>query len=254
MRVKILGCGASGGVPLITGEWGVCDPKNPKNRRRRASILVEDHDTTLLVDSSPDLREQCLSNGIRKIDAVIYTHDHADHTQGLDDLRPFLQTQKKPIPLYGDAGTLEDLKSRFGYAFPLVENPPEIYRHFVTPHIIDGPFVVKGIAVTPFLQGHGYSTSLGFRFGKVAYSTDVLTLDEASFQVLEGVDVWIVDCIAMDPRATHSHLPQTLEWIERVKPRQAYLTHMSHHLDYDTLVGLLPKGIEPAYDGLVIEV
>jgi phosphoribosyl 1,2-cyclic phosphate phosphodiesterase len=254
MRVTILGCGASGGVPLITGEWGACDPTNPKNRRRRASIAVETNQTTLLVDTSPDLREQCLSNGIQKIDAALYTHDHADHTQGLDDLRPFIHAQKKPIPLYGDIETLNDLKDRFSYAFPIAENPPEIYRPFVSAHIIEGPFVVGDITVTPFLQGHGYSMSLGFRFGKMAYSTDVLTLDEAAFQALEGIDVWIVDCLAMDPRPTHTHLSQTLEWIERVKPRRAYLTHMSHHLDYETLARLLPPGVAPAYDGMVIEV
>lgn len=254
MRVKILGCGASGGVPLITGGWGACDPQNPKNRRRRASIAVEEADTTLLVDTSPDMREQILTAGIQKIDAVLYTHDHADHTHGIDDLRPFLYTQKKPTPLYGDAETINFLKTRFGYAFPIVHNPPEIYRPFVTGHIIDGPFSIGDIAVTPFVQGHGYSTSMGYRFEKVAYSTDVVTLDEAAFKALEGIDTWIVDCITMDPRATHSHLPQTLEWIERVGPRRAYLTHMSSLLDYDNLLKLLPKGVEPAYDGLMIEV
>lgn len=254
MRVKILGCGASGGVPLITGGWGVCDPNNHKNRRRRASIAVEEKDTLLLVDTSPDLREQCLSANIQKVSAVLYTHDHADHTHGIDDLRPFFYTQKTPTPLYGNAETINFLKTRFGYAFPIVQNPPELYRPFVTAHIIKGPFAIGDIAVTPFVQDHGYSTSMGYRFGKVAYSTDVVRLDEEAFKILSGIDTWIVDCISMEPRTTHSHLAQTLEWIKRVKPRQAYLTHMSALLDYNTLVGLLPKGVEPAYDGLVIEV
>lgn len=254
MRVKILGCGASGGVPLITGEWGVCDPQNPKNRRRRASIAVETNDTTVLVDTSPDLREQCLAAGIHKINAVLYTHDHADHTHGIDDLRPFIYTKKTLTPLYGNVETINFLKSRFGYAFPTELAQPEIYRPFVTAHVIEGPFTVGDIAVIPFVQGHGYSTSLGYRFEKIAYSTDVVTLDEEAFNTLKGIDTWLVDCIAMDPRATHSHLAKTLEWIERVGPRQAYLVHMSHLLDYDTLRTLLPKGVEPAYDGLVVEV
>jgi phosphoribosyl 1,2-cyclic phosphate phosphodiesterase len=254
MRVKILGCGASGGVPLITGGWGACDLNNPKNRRRRASIAVEEKETLLLVDTSPDLREQCLSENIQKVSAVLYTHDHADHTHGIDDLRPFFYAKKALMPLYGNAETINFLKTRFGYAFPIEENPPDVYRPFVTGHIINGPFVVGDIAVTPFVQGHGYSTSIGYRFEKVAYSTDVVALNEQAFEILKGVDTWIVDCISIEPRTTHSHLAQTLEWIERVGPRRAYLTHMSPLLDYDKLMTLLPKGVEPAYDGLVIEV
>lgn len=254
MRITILGCGASGGVPLITGEWGECDPNNPKNRRQRASIAVERNGITLLVDTSPDLRAQCLSANIQKIDAVLYTHDHADHTHGIDDLRPFLHHYKTPIPVYGDEETLAFLKSRFGYAFPIQETGPAIYRSFVVDKVVKGPFEIGDIPIQPFLQNHGYSTSLGYRFEKVAYSTDVVDLEEEAFQALEGVDVWIVDCIAMDPKPTHSHLAKTLEWIERVRPRKAYLTHMSPLLDYDKLLKVLPEGVEPAYDGLVIEV
>lgn len=254
MRVTILGCGASGGVPLITGEWGACNPQNPKNRRRRASIAVESNETTLIVDTSPDLREQCLMAGIQKITGVLYTHDHADHTHGIDDLRPFLYHNKIPIPVYGNKETLHFLKHRFGYAFPKEKLAPPIYRPFATDHLIEGPFQIGTIPIIPFVQGHGYSTSMGYRFDKVAYSTDVVTLDDAAFQILEGVEIWIVDCITMDPRPTHSHLAQTLTWINRVKPRKAYLTHMSPHLDYDALRNLLPKNVEPAYDGLVINV
>lgn len=254
MRVTILGCGASGGVPLITGEWGRCNPENPKNRRRRVSIAVEEGETTLLVDTSPDLREQCLAAGIQKIDGIVYTHDHADHTHGIDDLRPFLFPRKMPIPLYGNIETINFLKNRFAYAFPADEMRPDIYRAFVVAHVIDGPFQLGEISIIPFVQGHGFSTSIGYRFGKVAYSTDVVDLENAAFKTLEGIDTWIVDCIAMDPRPTHAHLDKTLEWVKRVNPRQAYLTHMSHLLDYDKLIEILPKGVKPAYDGLVIEV
>lgn len=254
MHVTILGCGASGGVPLIINEWGACDPKNPKNRRRRASLSIEKNGTTLLVDTSPDLREQCLAAGIQKVDAVLYTHDHADHTHGIDDLKPFSYRHKMPIPVYGSIETIASLKRRFDYAFPFEEMRPDIYRPFLAANIIEGPFQIGDISVTPFIQGHGYSTSIGYRFEKIAYSTDVVNLDEAAFKTLEGIDVWIVDCIAMEPRATHSHLAQTLQWIEKVKPRKAYLTHMSPLLDYDKLMQELPKSVEPAYDGLVIDV
>lgn len=254
MKVTILGCGGSGGVPSAAGEWGICNPNNPKNRRRRASIAVQTKETTVVVDTSPDLREQCLSTEIQRIDGVIYTHDHADHTHGIDDLKAFARQLTKSVPVYGDLETLSSLQTRFRFAFPIVLNPPDIYYPFLEAHPINGPFHVGDISVIPFAQGHGYSTSMGYRFDKVAYTTDAVTLDDAAFKALEDVEVWIVDCVTMDPRPTHSHLAQTLEWIERVKPRQAYLTHMSSLLDYDTLMDILPKGVEPAYDGLVIEV
>lgn len=254
MRITILGCGASEGVPIITGRWGECDPYNPKNRRSRASIVVEKGETTLLVDTSPDLRTQWLNTGLQKLDAVLYTHDHADHTHGINDLRPFTYQSKIRMPIYGDAETINSMKKRFYYAFPLEEVVPDIYRPFLNPNVIEGPFQLGNISVTPFKQDHGYSTTLGYRFEKVAYSTDVVDLDEAAFKALEGIEVWVVDCIAKEPRISHSHLAKTLEWVERVRPRQAYLTHMSLHLDYDTLMKELPKGVEPAYDGLVIEV
>jgi phosphoribosyl 1,2-cyclic phosphate phosphodiesterase len=254
MRVTILGCGASGGVPIATGSWGACNPLNPRNYRTRASIAVATSETTLLVDTSPDLREQCLREGIQKIDGVLYTHDHADHTHGIDDLKPFWYGHDKiPIDVYGNQETIAFLRARFGYAFPQRNPTPEIYRPFAMPHVIDGPFMIGDIPISPFVQDHGYSTSMGYRFDKVAYSTDVVALDEKAFAVLEGIETWIVDCIALDQRPSHSHLAQTLAWIERVKPRQAYLTHMSSLLDYDALLSMLPKGVEPAYDGLVID-
>ena len=254
MRVTILGCGASEGVPAITGRWGKCDPQNPRNRRSRASVAIEKEGTTLLVDTSPDLREQWLTTGLQSVDAVLYTHDHADHTHGINDLKPLTYHNKMPIPAYGDAETINSIKKRFYYAFPSQEETPDVYRPFLTANVIKGPFKIGKISITPFSQRHGYSTSLGYRFEKAAYSTDVVDLDETAFHILEGVEVWIVDCIDRDPRLTHSHLAKTLEWIQRVRPRQAYLTHMSSLLDYDTLMKELPEGVEPAYDGLVIEI
>jgi len=252
MKITILGCGSSGGVPLIGNVWGACDPNNPRNRRTRVSILVEQGDAALLVDTTPDMREQLLAAKVQKITSVLYTHAHADHCHGIDDLRSVNWLTQKPIPVYADAKTIGELKTRFPYIF----RPQEEGHYFVpsiTTHAIDGAFTVDGVSVQPILQDHGYSTSLGFRFGDFAYSTDVHTLDDAAYAALEGVKIWVVDCVRESTHPTHSHLAQTLEWIERVKPQQAYLTHMSHHLDYATLSAKLPAGVFPAYDGLVLE-
>ena len=258
MKVTMLGCGGSGGVPLAGreagGHWGDCDPSNPKNRRRRVSILVEQAGTSVLVDTSPDLRLQMLDAGIEKLDAVVYTHAHADHCHGIDDLRWIVYAQGAPIDAYMDPQTREALTLRFAYAFASSANPKSLYRAILTDRTIEGPFTVGGVEVLPFVQGHGRETSLGFRFGPVAYSTDAVELDELAFEVLDGVEVWIVDCLREAPHPTHAHFAKTLEWIERVKPRRAILTHMNHTVDYDALAARCPPGVEPGYDGLVVEV
>jgi phosphoribosyl 1,2-cyclic phosphate phosphodiesterase len=250
MRATILGCGTSGGVPRIGDVWGACDPAEPKNRRRRASIVVERKGRRILVDTSPDLREQCLENGIGSIDAVLYTHDHADHTHGIDDLRGFYILSKRRIPIYADGQTLATLRRRFAYVFDSVAGYPAL----VEPNLIDGAFDAAGIAVRPFLQEHGPIISLGFRFGPIAYSTDLNGLPEESFEALAGVDTWIVDALRPQPHPTHAHLDLTLRWIERVRPRRAVLTHMTWDMDYQTLRRQLPDGVEPGYDGMVLEV
>ncbi|MEI8394917.1 MAG: MBL fold metallo-hydrolase [Rhodospirillaceae bacterium] len=257
MRVTVLGCGGSSGVPTIGNRWGECDPANPKNRRRRPSILVEHDGTVVLVDTAPDLREQLLAAGVSRLDAAIYTHEHADHTHGLDDLREINRLMGKPIPVFGPAETIESLRKRFGYAFqPLEDRTLPFYRPVLVPEAICNlePFTIGSITITPFLQDHGYSTTFGYRFGRFAYSTDVLRLDEAAFAALEGVSAWVVDCVRVDLHPVHSHLANTLDWIKRVGPHRAWLTHMTNNLDYETLCGVLPPGVEPAYDGLVIDV
>ncbi len=254
MRVTMLGSGPSWGVPRIGGDWGACDPTNPKNRRRRVSILVEEGGSTLLVDTSPDLREQLLDARATQIDAVLFTHCHADHTHGIDDLRSVNRMMGKPLPIYADPFTMAELKSRFRYIFtPADPEATAFYKPAVEPHEIGGPFTVAGIEVLPFVQDHGFSETMGFRFGRFAYSTDALALDERAFAALQGIEVWIVDCIRRAPHPTHSHLERTLQWIARVKPRRAYFTHMDQSLDYEALKRELPAGIEPGYDGLVIE-
>lgn len=255
MRVTMLGCGPSWGVPRIGGDWGACDPANPKNRRRRVSILVEEGGSAVLVDTSPDLREQLLDAGTKRVDAVLFTHCHADHTHGIDDMRSINRMMGKPLPIYADPFTMSELKARFRYIFAPVDANAKtaFYKPSVEPHEITGPFTVAGLPVIPFEQDHGFSKTLGFRFGRFAYSTDVLALDETAFAALQGVEVWIVDCIRRTPHPTHSHLEQTLGWIAHLKPRRAYFTHMDQSLDYASLMRELPAGVEPGYDGLVID-
>lgn len=271
MKVTILGCGGSGGVPVVGGvvggNWGACDPSNPRNRRRRVSILVEDGPaakdpaettaaeeggTVLLVDASPDLRLQLLDSGTVRLDAVLFTHAHADHCHGVDELRSLAYVNRGPIDAFMDAQTRRELTAKFDYVFTSSCEPDTLYRPILNDRLIEGPFSVGEIQVTPFAQGHGGVTTLGFRFGPVAYSTDVVELDDAAFAALADVEVWIVDCLRIDPHPTHSHLAQTLAWIERVQPKRAILTHMNHQTDYEDLKSRCPANVEPGYDGLVI--
>jgi len=254
VRVTVLGCGGSAGVPVIGNQWGLCDPANPKNRRMRPSVLVEQGGAAILVDSTPDLRQQLLNAGVTRLDGVVYTHHHADHAHGIDELREICRLMQQALPVYGMAEHLHELEQRFGYCFePLPEGYP-VYRPVLIANVVHGPFELAGVPIVPFLQDHGYMTTLGFRFGRFAYSTDVMKLEEEAFAALEGIDTWVVDCTREDPHPVHAHLALTLEWIARVKPRRAYLTHMNNTLDYDALLAKLPPGVEPAYDGLVIEI
>ncbi|PCI43888.1 MAG: MBL fold metallo-hydrolase [Alphaproteobacteria bacterium] len=251
MKVTILGCGTSTGVPKIGGKWGVCDPKNPKNRRRRSSIFIEDQETKILIDTTPDLREQCLDADITHIDAVLYTHDHADHTHGIDDLRAISHIMKRRLEAYGNAHTMSVLKQRFDYIFTSKEGYPAILNS----HLIEGgEFNIGTIPVQPFDLIHGNSITLGFRLNKMAYTTDLNAIPKESEEYLYGLDLWIVDCLRPHPHPTHSHLEQTLAWIEKYKPTRAILTHMTWDLDYASLKQSLPACIEPAFDGMVIRI
>lgn len=255
MRVTVLGCGGSNGVPTIGNIWGVCDPANPKNRRLRPSVLMEADETVLLIDTTPDLRAQLLAGNVHRLTAVLYTHAHADHTHGIDELREINRLMRQPLDIFADRATLDQLTLRFDYCFAAWHSDDPIARPLLVPHAIDRAFRVGALTVIPFEQDHGYSLSLGFRIGGFAYSTDVKRLPEPAFEVLEGVDVWIVDCQReYPPHPVHSHLSQTLDWIARVRPRRAILTHMGTGLDYDLLRAQLPPHVEPGYDGQVIEV
>lgn len=254
MRITVLGCGPSWGVPRIGNDWGACDPKNPKNRRTRCSLLIEDGGQTVLIDTPPDLRQQLLASQIQRIDAVLFTHAHADHSHGIDDLRSVNRMVGKPMPIFGSPFTMDELRARFRYIFaPVDTTAPVFYKPAVEPHEITAPFTAAGMAIVPFEQDHGFSKTTGYRFGRVAYSTDALQLDDAAFAALDGVELWIVDCIRHAPHPTHSHVERTLGWINRVKPRRAILTHMDETLDYETLRQVLPAGVEPGFDGLRVE-
>ena len=262
LEFTILGCGSSGGVPRADGDWGDCDPANPKNRRRRCSLLVRrngvspEAETTLIVDTSPDLVSQTSDAGAKRMDGVLLTHDHADQTHGIDDIRAFFIRQRARIGCHMDAATAESMRRRFGYIFEGEGGYPAIGDIRIVPEhgaawTVDGPS--GSIPVTTFDQDHGGVRSLGYRFGDVAYSSDVVGLDEAAFEALADLDVWIVDALRWRPHPTHAHVDMALEWIERVKPRRAILTNMHIDLDFDDLAARLPPGVEPAFDGLRFE-
>jgi phosphoribosyl 1,2-cyclic phosphate phosphodiesterase len=263
LNVRILGCGSSGGVPRIggaegRGEWGACDPANPKNRRRRCSILVKRGDTAVLVDTAPDMREQLIDAGQGRLDAVLITHEHADQLHGIDDLRMVALAMRRRVPVHGGPETLAGVMAKFGYCFATPEGSD--YPPILTAHLIPRPFrpfEIEGpggpIPVLAFDQEHGRIVAQGFRFGPIAYSSDVNGLSEESFAALQGVKVWIVDALRYKPHASHAHVDLALQWIARVKPERAILTNLHTDLDYATLARELPQGVEPAYDGLTFD-
>jgi phosphoribosyl 1,2-cyclic phosphate phosphodiesterase len=255
MKITILGCGGAGGVPLIGNVWGQCDPNEPKNRRTRVSLLIEEGDQTLLVDTSPDMREQLLRCKLRDLTAILYTHAHADHTHGIDNIRSINWLTGRPTPIYADRETLLDLKTRFAYIFDEDRSDQtKFFRPSVETHLLTNePLAFGPIKVQTFEQVHGKVTSLGFRFNDFGYSTDCAELNDHAFDILKGVKVWVVGAIRERPHHTHAHVEKALSWIARVKPQKAYLTHMDHTLDYQTLKDRLPANVEPAYDGLVID-
>jgi len=266
LEITILGCGSSGGVPRIggsdgAGHWGACDPANPKNRRRRCSLLVKRNSqtgtTTVLVDTSPDMREQLIDARISALDAVLITHDHADQLHGLDDLRMVAMNMRRRVDVYSDATTFAGVMARFGYCF--VQPAGSDYPPILNAHKIPEPFETFSFAgaggdipVLAFKMGHGKIDSLGFRFGPVAYSSDVDHLGETAFAALAGVDCWIIDALRYTPHPSHAHVERTLGWIARVKSRRAVLTNLHTDLDYETLRRELPPGVEPAYDGMTL--
>lgn len=254
MRVTILGCGTSSGVPRIGNDWGRCDPDEPRNRRRRVSILVEHEDTRLLIDTSPDMREQLLDARVSTLDAVLYTHDHADHCHGIDDLRQVAHAMGRRVECFADDATWSVLGARFDYVFEGTSGyPPIAHANLLPPVLQVGP-----LTITSFDQTHGRIISRGYRIeaggAAFAYSTDLNGIPAQSEAALQGLDLWVVDALREAPHPSHAHLAQTLGWIERFRPARAVLTHMDNSMDYAELARTLPAGVEAGYDMLAVEI
>lgn len=258
--LTILGCGSSGGVPRVAQGWGACDPNNPRNRRRRCSVLIEqvrEGLTQVLVDCSPDLREQLLDAAVNRLDGVLITHSHADHTHGMDDLRPLFIAMRRRVDVHMDETTAEIMRQTFGYLF---ESP----RGSLYPPILNEgrlkhgePCAIEGfggaIVTTPFELEHGEIKALGLRVGDLAYTPDVNAIGPESVGFLEGLDVWIIDALRYKPHPSHFSLDEALAWIEKMRPRRAVVTNLHTDLDYEELRRRLPEKVEPAYDGMRIE-
>lgn len=262
LKLTFLGTGSSGGVPRVGGDWGACDPDEPRNRRLRCSVLVEvfgsakDRPTRILIDTSPDLREQLLAARVDALDAIVFTHDHADQTHGIDDVRPLAYRMRRRIPAFMDAETERTLEEKFRYVFRGQGGYPPILD--LQPLILPGEaFMIDGpggpVDMLPIRQVHGAIVSLGFRIGDLAYCNDVNAFPEGAFAALQGVDTFIVDSLRYAPHASHAHLEQSLEWSRMIGARRCILTNLHVDMDYQTLKAELPAHVEPAYDGMTIE-
>lgn len=256
LKITIMGCGNSAGVPAAGNYWGQCDPQDPKNRRSRPGIAVQSENTTLVVDTSADFREQSIRTALRHVDAVLYTHAHGDHVHGIDDLRGYRLRSGQIVDTYANRETMEELQSRFTYMF---ETRTDIYPQILRPHIIEKhqynkTLLIGDIAVVPFDQDHGTCRSLGLRFGDLGYSTDVVALDQAALQALAGIKTWVVDAAGykMEKNFVHFTLRQVIAMNEIIRAERVCLTHMPGFMDYQTLLKELPDGYEPAYDGMVL--
>lgn len=259
LRFTILGCGSSGGVPRLGGHWGNCDPSNPRNRRRRCSMLVEritpDGRTRVLIDTSPDMRQQLLDAGVGQLDGVVWTHAHADHVHGIDDLRMIVINQRRMLDIWADDATWADLSTRFAYAF---QTPPgSSYPPILSRHSLSGPVKVEGaggpITLHPIRVGHGEIEALGLRIGGLAYMPDVNVIPPEAQALLSDLDVWVLDALRRTPHPSHLSLSESLAWINRMKPRRGILTNMHLDLDYATVMAETPETVVPAHDGMTIE-
>ncbi|SFR42775.1 phosphoribosyl 1,2-cyclic phosphate phosphodiesterase [Yoonia tamlensis] len=258
IAVTILGCGSSGGVPRLGGLWGDCDPENPKNRRQRCSILLTRTNgqgaTRVLIDTSPDLRSQLLAADVGTLDAVVYTHAHADHVHGIDDLRMVVFNTREMLPVWADPDTAKALSDRFGYIFETPEGSS--YPPICNLNVMDGDVTISGaggaITLSPLSVTHGEIGAFGFRIGNIAYIPDVSDIPAQTWAKLQGLDCWIIDALRRAPHPSHAHLAKTLEWITRAQPKQAVLTNMHNDLDYATVAQETPAHVQPAYDGMTL--
>lgn len=261
LEVTILGCGGSAGVPQLggpdgTGDWGACDPAEPRNCRTRSSIVIKgEGGERLLVDASPDMRAQLLACAVPRVDSILFTHAHADHVLGIDDIRILNRIAGRPIEAFAETRTMAELNRRFDYAFK-EWTKPHFFRPVLVPKLIEFGDVIEtaGLRLQTFEQDHGFIPTLGLRIGPFGYSTDVVKLGPAALGILAGVEVWVVDCFQRRTHTTHANIDQVVDWFEQIRPKRMVLTHMGYDVDWGWLQAKLPAGIEPAYDGLVLEV
>jgi len=255
IEIEILGCGSSSGVPAIGNYWGNCNPNNPKNRRLRSSILIKSKKTSLIIDATPDLRQQLLSTNVQYLDGILITHTHSDHINGIDDFRFLNVLMKSEINLYATKKILKKINERFGYVFEKLH--PEangfFYKPCLIPNEISDKFKINEFEITALSQNHGYTESTGFKINNFAYCTDVFDFDDYVFKELYNLDLWIIDCLRFKEHKTHAHFDKVMNWIEILKPKQTVLTHMNYEVDYDKIMSMVPKNCIAAYDGLKVK-
>ena len=253
LKITILGCGTSAGVPMIGKGWGLCDSTNPKNRRRRCAIVIENEKKCVLIDAGPDIKDQLVDFGKTHFDALFITHEHADHIHGIDDLRWVCSEMNAPLKTYARKPVIDALGDRFRYALEALKPEASSYYKPVLEMIeIKDDIIIDDMKFNVIDQHHGVISSVGYRIGDFAYCTDVVRFNDAQFEKLKGVKVWVVDCLRCSKHNAHANLEQVLEWVELLKPEKTYLTHMDCSMDYATLMRELPDGVEPAYDGMEI--
>ena len=251
MRLTFLGTGTSTGVPTLACRCPVCTSSDPRDKRTRPSVLLEFDGRAVVIDTAPDFRQQALREGMERLDAVVFTHTHADHVLGLDDVRVFYFRQRVPIPIYASGRSMDDIRRIFTYIFDQTYPYGGIAK--LDPHIIDGPFDLWGERLIPLPVLHGNLPVLGFRFGKTAYVTDFSAIPDSTVPLIEGLDVLVLDALRHKPHPTHSSLEQSLDWVERLKPRRAFFTHIAHELGHEATNAALPPHVRLAYDGLKLD-
>ena len=256
IEVEILGCGSSSGVPAIGNYWGNCNPNNPKNRRLRSSILIKSKKTSVIVDATPDLRQQLLNANVTHLDAILVTHTHSDHINGIDDFRFLNVLMKNELNLYATKEIINKIKERFGYVFEelLPEAKGFYYKPCLVPNEINSEFKINELKIQSFEQDHGFTNSTGFRINNFAYCTDVVNLSDYALNRLKKLDLWIVDCLRFEPHKTHAHFDKVMQWIKFLDPKKTILTHMNYEVDYDYIMSKVPENCVAAYDGLKIKV
>ena len=256
IEITILGCGSSSGVPAIGNYWGNCDPSNPKNKRLRSSIFVKTNQTNIIIDATPDLRQQLLNADVKKLDGVLITHTHSDHINGVDDFRFLNVLMKKDINLFASKKSIDEIKNRFGYVFEKLvpEANGFYYKPCLNPNVIKDRFNINELNIESIKQNHGFTESTGFKINNFAYCTDVLDFEEQEFKKLFNLDLFIVDCLRFEPHKTHAHFDKVMKWIKILKPKKTVLTHMNYEVDYDYISSLVPSNCYPAFDGMKVKV